>query len=339
MKRNVTRVAKSSLVMVLVIILLTFTLTGCCDLGDFPSEEAYVNCFKNVQLIGQDVEDDKNDNSMSDFYSKDLVENYQTICTIDLDYYKYLVIEANDSDEMKDLRISDFAMFVYGTEVTSLAMTFFSVDSYPDFKKLTGYDRFFGRYLFETKYDREEWIFDGKGKAYRPEAPEQKYDYTISGPDSNLLTFSYTEFNTYLNTDLTTKCECRFLDKYRLLLGMVKTASYVFDEEEHVLPPDPEIEFNYVDTSLVNEDQIDVKYKVGEATVNLKENDWYSFLVDKWNGELVDEDGCFIVKKGGYIVVRFDNNCFGADRKKLEKTQFKATLLLMRTEDKEEVGG
>lgn len=333
MKKSVSRVSKCAFVLVLVF-LITVSFTSCADIGNYPSEEAYVECYPKVTLIGKDVLDDQEEYKMSKFYSKELTENFQELCDIEMEYYKYMIVKVADNENTQNLKVSDIAFYIYSYEKRDIKISILCVDSYPDFVRLEGKDKFFGRYHYETQVAEEDWIFDGEGHVYRPETPETKYIYHIV---DDVATFEYTEYNTEISETLHIVYECRFKDKYRLQLGVTKSSWFLFngggDPERRDLSKDDEVIFDYVDSELVNEDQEDPKYLVGTIPLTLTENGWKSFTFRDFKGEYVDEAGYFSPKPNGYIIFRFDNNCFGADRKKLEKVKLKTTLLMFRNEE------
>lgn len=125
-----------------VLVALTFTLSGCFDLGDFEDEEDYYSCFGVVGLIAQD--ESKTDYSLKDyFYNKESVNDFGG-SIVSPSAYIYLVLPLH-----KDMEIDSFSLYLCAESEAKIRYSLFLSDSVPS--DICRYDEF----LYEIEEDDE----------------------------------------------------------------------------------------------------------------------------------------------------------------------------------------
>ena len=115
---------KRVFLLIICIAILSFTLTGCYDLGDgTESDEDYCDVYSNVSVI--DRSSDRTSYSMEDFYNKEAVNDFKSpMDEDDRDYYTYLIIEVE-----RDLSLGQIAVHFESTVEDTLSVSFFILDA------------------------------------------------------------------------------------------------------------------------------------------------------------------------------------------------------------------
>lgn len=102
------------------ITLLSFTLTGCYDLGDATeTDEEYCDLYPEIKVIYG--ADDVDSYDMEDFYNKEAVNDFKSpMDEDDRHYYSYILIEVD-----KDISVGSIAVHFDSTEEETLSVSFF----------------------------------------------------------------------------------------------------------------------------------------------------------------------------------------------------------------------
>ena len=114
----------------LLLVILLFALTGCFDLGTAyttskqgnADEEVYYDAYGSVYVL--DSDGSSSSYSMSDFYSKETVNDFE--CAIDSKQYTYLGVEVK-----KDLKIGEIVVYFNSPEAETIGVSFYIVDKIP----------------------------------------------------------------------------------------------------------------------------------------------------------------------------------------------------------------
>ena len=134
-------IKKKGLFLLISILILSFALTGCYDLGDGTlNDEDYCQTYSEISLIDGSASIDYY--TMEDFYNEEAVNDFKTpMEEEDRSEYSYLIIKVG-----KSLSIGEIAVFVDSTVEETLQASFFVLDeSEVPTKVYTGED---GRYTF-----------------------------------------------------------------------------------------------------------------------------------------------------------------------------------------------
>ena len=148
---NINKIAKRILLLLIVLVLLS--LSGCYELGDYTSDEAYFEYFPSVELI----EKDKSSKSYSVkdyFYTEEGINDYET----DVPYkeYLYLAIKVD-----KDLLLNEFNLSFCGDTDGTLQISIFILDKLPS--NIRGYnDPLYDEEGNEIEYDDPTEVFASK---------------------------------------------------------------------------------------------------------------------------------------------------------------------------------
>ena len=110
--------------------ILLFALTGCFELGSAYNtstqgkidEDAYYDAYGDVVLL--DYDGSKSTYSMSDFYNKDTVNDFE--CALESKEYTYLGIELE-----KDLDIGEIVLYFNSPISATIGVSFYIVDEMP----------------------------------------------------------------------------------------------------------------------------------------------------------------------------------------------------------------
>lgn len=170
---------------------LTTILAGCApDLGDFDSDEDYVDYYDNVYLIKEDIEthDISYDTySFSDFYKSDELNSRDFIpaAGMAMDYYTYMLIEiVHDSD------IDQLYLYVSG-ELGTLNVAVSKITGFLDFSNLRKYD------------DGPVQIYEEDGqekqKEYYDPLKEKKAETNVGIIQDRWRSFGFTFYNKHLS--------------------------------------------------------------------------------------------------------------------------------------------
>lgn len=116
-------IKKKVLFLLISILIITFALTACYDLGEATEDdEEYCETYPEVRVI-------KGDASvvyytMEDFYNEEAVNDFNTVMTEDdRSEYSYLIIEVN-----KDLSIGEVAVYIDSSVAETVQASFFVLD-------------------------------------------------------------------------------------------------------------------------------------------------------------------------------------------------------------------
>ena len=113
-------IKKRFLLLLICITLLSFTLTGCYDLGDAAeTDEEYCDLYPEIKVIYG--ADDVDSYDMEDFYNEEAVNDFKSpMDEDDRHYYSYILIEVD-----KDISVGSIAVHFDSTEAETLSVSFF----------------------------------------------------------------------------------------------------------------------------------------------------------------------------------------------------------------------
>ena len=105
------------------IVILSFALTGCYDLGDATlSDEDYCQTYSEIRVI--DASGDVDYYTMEDFYNEEAVNDFKTpMSEDDRSEYSYLIVRVD-----KDLSIGEVSIFLDSTVKETVQASFFVLD-------------------------------------------------------------------------------------------------------------------------------------------------------------------------------------------------------------------
>ena len=105
------------------IVVLSFALTGCYDLGDATlSDEDYCQTYSEIRVI--DASGDVDYYTMEDFYNEEAVNDFKTPMSEDnRSEYSYLIVKVD-----KDLSIGEVSVYLDSTVKETVQASFFVLD-------------------------------------------------------------------------------------------------------------------------------------------------------------------------------------------------------------------
>ena len=111
---------KRVFLLIICITVLSFTLTGCYDLGDAAeNDEEYCDLYPDIEVIYGSSSSDSYD--MEDFYNKEAVNDFKSpMDEDDRKYYSYLIIKV-----AKDISVGSIAVHFESTVQETLNVSFF----------------------------------------------------------------------------------------------------------------------------------------------------------------------------------------------------------------------
>ena len=111
------------LLLIICILVLSFTLSGCYDLGEgTEDDDDYRNIYSDISVINDTSS--KTYYTMEDFYNKEAVNDFKSPMEEDKrDYYTYLIIKVE-----KDLSLGQIAVHFDSTNEDTLSVSFFILD-------------------------------------------------------------------------------------------------------------------------------------------------------------------------------------------------------------------
>ena len=116
-------IKKKALFLLISIVILSFALTGCYDLGDATlSDEDYCQTYSEIRVI--DASGDVDYYTMEDFYNEEAVNDFKTpMSEDDRSEYSYLIVKVD-----KDLSIGEVSVYLDSTVKETVQASFFVLD-------------------------------------------------------------------------------------------------------------------------------------------------------------------------------------------------------------------
>ena len=283
------------LVAIGVAVIFTVTLVGCYDLGDFSDESAYYEAFGEIGLVYGFRENGKKKVTVEDYDVEDYFYNKNTV-----EDFSY----GDDSEDDEEGALKDIPQLAYTYMVIPILrdMNLDSLVLYFNATQTCSLEIDF--YLVDALPDGGE--FENVklwGDPEKPEKPEESESSEASEDES---------LETSEDESLETS----------------EDESSEASEDESLETSEDESSETSEDSSTSEENigysDPDESLRIAQATQSVKEGEWVSLLVDKWNGKNVAE-----IKEGQYLLLHFVNNS-GAYTGETPSVAFRVTNLLIR---------